>query len=309
MSFRALAEEIRAAKEAKLPLLPDFGDVGYWDFRYVARRETFEWVCRLEELGTLISQMGENVESVLELGCGSSKLAEALVERGYYVTALDFSAEVIALRKREAAKHGEKLRFVCGDVTDLSVLRGETFDAVVMKSLLDSLSTRSDASRAVRAMLEGAESTLRRPGQHMVFWDLDDHWEFISRLLNSSRSSLECICQTEQQGELGEKVFQITLKSCHEAKQTEAQVDAPAWCLQTYFAGTVAEIFLHDAQSIRDIEMESSATSLRVRTARNKHWLVVAVPQGSVPAELGKWRSKEQMLSVAFSLLSSESIL
>ncbi|MGW1158665.1 class I SAM-dependent methyltransferase [Streptomyces sp. NPDC002519] len=63
---------------------------------------------------------------ILELGCGVGRVTHPLLERGFRVTAVDESPEMLA-RVRGA-------RTVCGPIEDLDL--GESFDAVMLASFL-----------------------------------------------------------------------------------------------------------------------------------------------------------------------------
>lgn len=63
---------------------------------------------------------------ILELGCGVGRVTHPLLERGFTVTAVDESPEMLA-RVRGA-------RTVCSSIEDLDL--GETFDAVMLASFL-----------------------------------------------------------------------------------------------------------------------------------------------------------------------------
>ncbi|MGC0332673.1 SAM-dependent methyltransferase [Streptomyces sp. SAI-170] len=63
---------------------------------------------------------------ILELGCGVGRMTHPLLERGFTVTAVDESPEMLA-RVRGA-------RTICGSIEDLDL--GETFDVVMLASFL-----------------------------------------------------------------------------------------------------------------------------------------------------------------------------
>ncbi len=71
---------------------------------------------------------------VLDLGTGSGNLAIAVAKyhKGAQVTALDLSADALAVARRNAEKHGlaERVQFLEGDLFG-PILAGETFDFIV----------------------------------------------------------------------------------------------------------------------------------------------------------------------------------
>lgn len=83
------------------------------------------------------------VRSVAELGCGTGSLARLLARRGYAVTAIDLSPDMLAVADQKC--EGLGVLFLCQDMSRLTLL--EPADAVV--SCLDSVNyvTRPAALR------------------------------------------------------------------------------------------------------------------------------------------------------------------
>jgi SAM-dependent methyltransferase len=106
-----------------------------------------------------------NVRRVLDLGCGTGNHAVPLVERGYQVTAIDRSAEMLerAKYKMEGQPGAGNLRLQCADIRDLDLK--QTFDAVlIMFAVLGYQLTNEDVIAALR--------TARRhltPGGLLIF--------------------------------------------------------------------------------------------------------------------------------------------
>lgn len=76
------------------------------------------------------------VHAVLELGCGTGSLTKLLAERGYAMTALDLSPDMLTVAEQKC--RGLNVRFLCQDMTRLPIASiAEQIDAVV--SGLDSV--------------------------------------------------------------------------------------------------------------------------------------------------------------------------
>lgn len=93
------------------------------------------------------------VHKILDLGCGTGRHAEVLLERGYSVTGIDRSEAMLALaRQRLAEKAGaDRLSLQRGDARDFSA--GATFDAAVMMfNVLGYLTTNDDVLAAFRSV-------------------------------------------------------------------------------------------------------------------------------------------------------------
>jgi SAM-dependent methyltransferase len=101
-------------------------------------------------------------EDLLELGCGVGRLTRPLLERGYRVTAVDNSAEML-VHVPEAAKK------VCCDIEKLML--GADFDTVLLASSL--INSTSLAHRS--ALLTACRRHLR-PGGVLVFERHDPEW-------------------------------------------------------------------------------------------------------------------------------------
>jgi len=104
----------------------------------------------------------KNVESILEVACGTGRLTAILESEGYEVTGLDLSPEMLDL-----ARSRVKGRIVQGDMRELRF--SEEFDAVLcMGSSFTYMSTDSDAVKA----LKGFHDALKRGGV-LVFDNFD----------------------------------------------------------------------------------------------------------------------------------------
>ncbi|MCM3302578.1 methyltransferase domain-containing protein [Streptomyces pseudogriseolus] len=95
---------------------------------------------------------------ILELGCGVGRMTHALLERGFEVTAVDESPEMLE-RVRGA-------RTICGQVERLDL--GETFDVVLLASFLvhagDPEVRRGMLRTCVRHLAEGGCVLIQREG-------------------------------------------------------------------------------------------------------------------------------------------------
>jgi SAM-dependent methyltransferase len=96
---------------------------------------------------------------ILELGCGVGRVTHPLLERGFTVTAVDESAEMLE-RVRGA-------RTICGPIEKLDL--GEKFDAVMLASFLvhagDAEVRRGLLRACVRHVAEGGCVLIQREGE------------------------------------------------------------------------------------------------------------------------------------------------
>ena len=85
------------------------------------------------------------VRSVVELGCGTGSLTRLLAERGYRMTAVDLSPDMLAVADQKCGGLG--VLFLCQDMSRLALL--EPADAVV--SCLDSVNYVTDPKKLAEA--------------------------------------------------------------------------------------------------------------------------------------------------------------
>jgi len=96
---------------------------------------------------------------ILELGCGVGRMTHPLLERGFTITAVDESPDMLE-RVRGA-------RTICGTIEDLDL--GETFDVVMLASFLvhhgDLKVRRGMLRTCARHMAEGGSVLIQREGE------------------------------------------------------------------------------------------------------------------------------------------------
>lgn len=136
--------------------LPFGAYAAYYDLFYESK--DYEAECRFLE--DVFGRAERPVRTVLDLGCGTGGHALRLAQRGYRVTGVDRSAEMLA---RAQAKAPRAVDWRQGDLRALDL--GRTFDAVIcMFAVLGYQTTNDDLAAALR--------TVRRhlaPGGLFVF--------------------------------------------------------------------------------------------------------------------------------------------
>jgi len=110
----------------------------------------------------LISPWLPAAASVLELGCGVGRMTRNLLARGYHVTAVDNSPDMLAHVSTEASK-------VCANIEDLDL--GEEFDAVILASCLINI-----PDEGLRALQLAKCRTHLQSGSPLLFERHDPAW-------------------------------------------------------------------------------------------------------------------------------------
>lgn len=109
--------------------------------------------------------------TICDLGCGTGNLTVPLARRGYELTGVDRSSEMIEVANAKAAACGEQISFFVEDLRDF-YLPGEPFDTVISGcDVLNYLTTESDLRRAFDAV----HSILCAGG--LWLFDLNSAWK------------------------------------------------------------------------------------------------------------------------------------
>lgn len=80
-------------------------------------------------LERIFEKYNVKINTILDLGCGTANHAAILVKRGYKVTGVDRSAEMIRLAKEKINDLGINMKFINADITSLPISR--KYDAII----------------------------------------------------------------------------------------------------------------------------------------------------------------------------------
>ncbi|KAG8090673.1 hypothetical protein GUJ93_ZPchr0011g28405 [Zizania palustris] len=115
-------------------------DPSYWDERF-GKEEHYEWFKEFSHFRHLLAPLLSSSISVLEVGCGNSRLGEELLREGVAggITCVDLSPVAVQRMLDRLAEQGTKgVDVVVADMLDLP-FEGESFDLVIEKGTMDVL--------------------------------------------------------------------------------------------------------------------------------------------------------------------------
>lgn len=94
--------------------------------------------------------------SILEIGAASGRYTLPLARRGYTLTAVDLSANLLEMCRQRLAEENlqERVRLVLADVRDLSAVTQRDFDAVLLMGPLYHLVLETDRQAALQQAFE-----------------------------------------------------------------------------------------------------------------------------------------------------------
>ena len=106
---------------------------------------------QVEQVARILARHGLSAgSSLVDAGCGTGAYAVGLAGRGYAVTAMDRSPELLALAAERARRHGSTVELACGDLTR-AWTPPEPVDGVLCRGVLNDLVEDADRARAFAA--------------------------------------------------------------------------------------------------------------------------------------------------------------
>lgn len=120
----------------------------------------------------LLLNAKNEVKNVLEFGCGTGNITSELAQKGYAVTAVDLSEEMLTVADEKIAEQNlADVRFFMGDMSNFQI--GEEFDAVV--SCCDSVNYLPD-KEAVQNFIYCSQDALKSGG--LLLFDINTPVKF-----------------------------------------------------------------------------------------------------------------------------------
>ena len=146
----------------------------FWDQRYEDMKDEtdghFDWYAGFDKVRGVIEPYIDEArkgDSILILGCGSSRLGPELYEAGYRsLLNVDISSVVIRQMQDRYAKY-EGMHFNIQDVRCMDDLESESFTMVVDKGTMDALFCATSGTEDVKKMC-GEVSRVLAPGGRFV---------------------------------------------------------------------------------------------------------------------------------------------
>lgn len=121
-----------------------FGETYAAAYDHLYSQKDYAVECDLVEL-CFDRSLPARPESLLDLGCGTGGHARLLASRGYRVTAVDQSPEMLEIARAKSSQNS--IQWVCADISTMTL--GQTFDAaLLMFAVIGYFTTNEDVIRA-----------------------------------------------------------------------------------------------------------------------------------------------------------------
>ena len=128
----------------------------YYDVLYSEK----DYAAECDFLESILGKYSDKAtKTILDLGCGTGDHALTLGARGYEITGVDMSSEMLEIGRRKAEKKGVDIQFYEGDIREIAL--NQKFDAAIsMFAVMSHQVTNKDLISAFKA----ASRHLKRNG-------------------------------------------------------------------------------------------------------------------------------------------------
>lgn len=137
--------------------IPVFGKEYAIVYDFLYQIKDYEKEC--DFLETIFRKQGKKVNRVLDLGCGTGRHAIILARRGYKMSGVDRSVEMLAIAKEKARETRIKIDFYESTIQNLNL--NKTFDAVI--SMFDVMSYQT-SNKDLSLLCKTAKQHLKSGG-------------------------------------------------------------------------------------------------------------------------------------------------
>lgn len=121
----------------------------YFAAVYDELTENVEYSRRADYICSLLSENGINGGLLLDLACGTGSMSIEMSKRGFDVTGIDLSEEMLCEAQSKAYEQGEQILFLCQDMRSID-LYGTIGCAVCTLDSLNHLTSQADLLKAFK---------------------------------------------------------------------------------------------------------------------------------------------------------------
>ena len=142
----------------------------------------------------IFKKHGKSVKTILDLGCGTGGHALVLAKRGYKVTGIDQSEDMLKAAKNKAGNAGFKIDFHRSSIQNLKLKK--TFDAVISMFAVMGYQTNNEN---LALACNKAKNHLKRGGSFIF-----DAWNGLAVMADSPTQAVKDLCSRN------ERIIRIT---------------------------------------------------------------------------------------------------
>jgi EEF1A lysine methyltransferase 4 len=186
--------------------MTDYSKLDYWEERYEAHSDPFDWYQIYSTLKEKIGSFIKTTDKVLVLGAGTSSkkylfskkilnffilnflaLSESMYEDGIMnITNIDYSPSVVKLMQNRYHEMGCNIQYKEMNVTDMSDLKNNEFNVIIDKGTLDSVLCGENSIPLVDKMMREVYRILDHNGVYFcISYGDEDHRKtfFVNKII------------------------------------------------------------------------------------------------------------------------------
>ena len=160
-------------------------------------------------VSTFLSREGVKPGTIVDLACGTGRLANLFSEKGWTVWGVDISNHMLNVAKANSSKAKKKVNYIRADMRRWSKVKGADLVTCTYDSL-NHLSTKSDLQQVFRNAYK-----ILKPGGFFIF-DLNDQ-EFYENYWNGRSEFIET------------KDYSLTVRLSYSPKKAVGQIESTAF--------------------------------------------------------------------------------
>jgi len=154
----------------KIAMPADYGNPSYWDERYAAVPESYDWYQGFDTLKSfLLPYLKGNKDALILIpGCGNSTMGADLYDMGYKnITNIDVS-EVVVQQMSDMYADKEDMEFIPMDACAMEFIPEQCCDLIIDKGLMDALLCTEDRLQNVAELSREMHRVLKKGGVYLV---------------------------------------------------------------------------------------------------------------------------------------------
>uniref|UniRef100_A0A915NTN2 Methyltransferase type 11 domain-containing protein n=1 Tax=Meloidogyne floridensis TaxID=298350 RepID=A0A915NTN2_9BILA len=161
----------------------EFTDLSYWK-KFFKHNSSFEWYGDYSKLGQIFEKYIKSTDSILQIGCGNSSLADDLYDNGYRsILSIDTDQNVIDKQNKKNLENRPTLKFKNCSASNID-LQNSSVNVIIDKGTLDALLPSKYSEKEyilVDSIFNEIERCLAPFGRYII---LSSQEHIIQKLLN-----------------------------------------------------------------------------------------------------------------------------
>ena len=147
---------------------PNYGRKSYWEKRYAAEEQPYDWYFRWDEVSKKIEHLFSQTDRVLVIGCGTSTMSVEMHASGRFPHIMNIDISTVAIEKMQAQTAGVAgLEWAVMSCTKMD-FPDATFDMVFDKGTIDAVVCQTKGNECASQTLAEVHRVLKPGGRFIL---------------------------------------------------------------------------------------------------------------------------------------------